>query len=307
MSEVTPAANTNAKNEPVNISNEQIGPQDSKDMSSFASVLQDLGSNSFIEKQPNIDELNQNTSEETEKIVVNTETEPDKADETIAVIDSREARHLQNTEINVNSSHPNQSDETNRKPDETNIIKNKPFKNTNHSNNNPIESISAKQELVNLNNNASEKLQSPQSNHEASLKLPTTDIKWAKTFSQSLILFIGKNVQSAKINIYPPELGNISVQLKIEGNQVDINLTLQNHAVKQAVDAALPVLRQSLQAENLQLTHMNVELANKEQSSDSSHREKNAPQNQSNNSSQPNKQETQKIVKDETKLINIYV
>ena len=95
---------------------------------------------------------------------------------------------------------------------------------------------------------------------------------------------LAKETYDAKIKIYPPELGSVTATLKVDKNDAQLVIMAESSRVKEIIEANLPQLRENFQNANINLTHVQVQVA---LNSDSSKEQGN--QNQSNNRSDLNK------------------
>lgn len=83
---------------------------------------------------------------------------------------------------------------------------------------------------------------------------------------------------TAKIKIYPPELGAVIAKLKINKNNAEVVIVAENNQVKQIVDANLPQLKQHFQNANFNLTDIQVQVSSVESQGagvDSDHKDNN--------------------------------
>jgi flagellar hook-length control protein FliK len=69
---------------------------------------------------------------------------------------------------------------------------------------------------------------------------------------------VKKDVYTANIKIYPPELGSVIAKLKISKNIAELTLTTENDRVKQIVEANLPALRDHFIRSDLNLVSIDV-------------------------------------------------
>lgn len=69
---------------------------------------------------------------------------------------------------------------------------------------------------------------------------------------------VKKDVYTANIKIYPPELGSVIAKLKISKNTAELTLTTENDRVKQIVEANLPALRDHFIRSDLNLVSIDV-------------------------------------------------
>ncbi len=100
------------------------------------------------------------------------------------------------------------------------------------------------------------------------------DAAWGQAMGDRVMWMVGKGVQSASIRINPPELGPVQVQLSVHGDQASVSMLVQNGVVKEALDAAIPRLREMLGESNLNLVNVDVShRENPDQSSSSAMRD----------------------------------
>lgn len=89
---------------------------------------------------------------------------------------------------------------------------------------------------------------------------------WREAFSSSVSLMASQRVSSAELNLHPAELGPVQVSIRIEGGEASITCVAQHADTRTALDAALPRLREMLEANGIALGEASVG----PQSSDSS-------------------------------------
>lgn len=81
---------------------------------------------------------------------------------------------------------------------------------------------------------------------------------WSQAMGERIMWMVGKGVQAASIRINPPHLGPIQVQLSVQNDQANVQMVVQHGVVKEALDAAMPRLREMLNESNLQLVNVDV-------------------------------------------------
>jgi flagellar hook-length control protein FliK len=69
---------------------------------------------------------------------------------------------------------------------------------------------------------------------------------------------VGQRVQSADIQINPPQLGPVEVRITIKDDQASLFFTSQHAAVREAIQAALPRLNEMLAQGGLSLGQTSV-------------------------------------------------
>lgn len=90
------------------------------------------------------------------------------------------------------------------------------------------------------------------------LHQPLGHPEWADELGQRLIWIHGKSIQAAEIRINPPELGPVAVRIQIHDDQTSIQFASPHAAVREAIEAALPRLKELFDARQLPLTQVEV-------------------------------------------------
>ena len=81
---------------------------------------------------------------------------------------------------------------------------------------------------------------------QTSIGTPVTQAAWADEFSQKIIWMTTQRNQSAELHLNPPQLGPLDVVLKMNGDQASAIFTSPHAAVRDAIEQALPKLREML-------------------------------------------------------------
>ncbi len=87
---------------------------------------------------------------------------------------------------------------------------------------------------------------------------PLGEQGWGEAMGERIMWMMGKGVQAASIRITPPHLGPIQVQLSVQNDQASVNIIAQHGVVKEALEAAMPRLREMMAESNLQLVNVDV-------------------------------------------------
>lgn len=85
----------------------------------------------------------------------------------------------------------------------------------------------------------------PASNTQ-SLSTPLAHPAWGDEFSQKITWMATQHNQSAELHLNPPQLGPLDVVLKMNGDQATAMFTSPHAAVREAIEQALPKLREML-------------------------------------------------------------
>lgn len=98
------------------------------------------------------------------------------------------------------------------------------------------------------------------------LAVPTTPIlnaqlgsqEWQQQLSQQIMLFTRQGQQQAELRLHPEHLGKVEISLKLDDNQLQLQIMSPHSHVRAALEAALPLLRTSLNESGLQLSQSQV-------------------------------------------------
>lgn len=96
------------------------------------------------------------------------------------------------------------------------------------------------------------------SSAHASIATPLNHSAFAQDFAQRVVLFAGQRVQNAELAIAPADLGPIKVSIEMRGQEASLAFTAQHATTRNAIEDALPRLREMFADQGLQLTHAHV-------------------------------------------------
>ncbi|MBS1197013.1 MAG: Flagellar hook-length control protein [Proteobacteria bacterium] len=91
-----------------------------------------------------------------------------------------------------------------------------------------------------------------------SVDTPIQDQRWAQNFGDRIVWLAKNDQQSAQININPPQLGPVQINLKINGDQATMAFASPHAEVRQAIEDAMPRLREVLAGAGIDLGQTNV-------------------------------------------------
>ena len=87
---------------------------------------------------------------------------------------------------------------------------------------------------------------------------PVAQPGWHDDFSQKVTWVATQNLQSADIHLNPPQLGPVSISLDIKGDQAIAHFVSAHPAVRDAIEQALPKLRQMMEDNGITLSDASV-------------------------------------------------
>jgi len=90
------------------------------------------------------------------------------------------------------------------------------------------------------------------------LDVPPTNPQWSEQIAKRIGIMSNENVQSARIQLDPPELGALEVKIKIQNDHMTVAFSSGNQQVREALEAQSPRLREMMEAQGLNLNDVNV-------------------------------------------------
>ncbi|MBL0424888.1 flagellar hook-length control protein FliK [Ramlibacter alkalitolerans] len=89
--------------------------------------------------------------------------------------------------------------------------------------------------------------------HHAALSSRPSEPQFATDLGAQVRWMVSAGVQEARLELNPADLGPIRVQLTLTAQTADISFAAVHHATREGIAQALPVLRDMLAAQGLQL------------------------------------------------------
>lgn len=81
---------------------------------------------------------------------------------------------------------------------------------------------------------------------------------WDQALTNSVQWMMKENLQEANIRVRPAELGPIQVKVSMNGDQLSLNFNAAHAATREALDSAMPRLREALAASGMDLGNVDV-------------------------------------------------
>ncbi len=91
------------------------------------------------------------------------------------------------------------------------------------------------------------------------ITVPPGEHGWDRAMGERILWMAGRDIQRAAIQIRPPNMGPLQIQLSIQNDQASLHFTASNGVVQDALEASIPRLREMLAEQNLQLVNVNVD------------------------------------------------
>ncbi len=77
--------------------------------------------------------------------------------------------------------------------------------------------------------------------------------EWNQSMSKQVVWMANQNIRSAEVRLNPANLGTIEVRIEMEDEQVNVAFSSRNIGVRDAVEMALPRLREMMEEQGLNL------------------------------------------------------
>ena len=107
----------------------------------------------------------------------------------------------------------------------------------------------------------------------ASIDLPVQDDGWAEALNERVTWMAGKSIQRAEIRLNPANMGPIRIDLSISDDAATVTFSAQHAVTREAIEQALPRLREMLNENGIALAHTNVSDSDVQHGGDASENE----------------------------------
>jgi flagellar hook-length control protein FliK len=96
--------------------------------------------------------------------------------------------------------------------------------------------------------------------HDSALSVNTSvrDQNWATDLGQKVVWLASNDKQSAQLTLNPPQLGPIEVSLDVDKGNASVSFVSANAEVRDAIETALPRLREMFASAGIELGQTNV-------------------------------------------------
>lgn len=92
----------------------------------------------------------------------------------------------------------------------------------------------------------------------STINAPLHDARWSQQLGDRVVWMARNDTQSAQLNLNPANLGPIQINLSLNGDQMSAVFSSANPEVRQALEEAMPRLREMLGSAGIQLGQSNV-------------------------------------------------
>lgn len=90
------------------------------------------------------------------------------------------------------------------------------------------------------------------------IDIPVPDRAWGAAINERVLLMAARNQQNAEIRLSPPDLGPLRVQVTFEDGAAEVTFTAQHLMTREAIESALPRLRELFTSNGLALGNASV-------------------------------------------------
>ncbi len=91
-----------------------------------------------------------------------------------------------------------------------------------------------------------------------SMTKPLGHPDWDEDMGQRILWMQSKSISAAEIKLNPPHLGPITVRIDMNQDQASVAFSAQHGAAREALEAAIPKLREMMSSQNLNLADVDV-------------------------------------------------
>lgn len=81
---------------------------------------------------------------------------------------------------------------------------------------------------------------------------------WSEAFNSNILVLVKDQVQTARLNLNPPELGPIEIRLSVQNDHTNIHFFSQHGVVRDVIEDAFPKLRELMSSSGINLGDVNV-------------------------------------------------
>lgn len=92
----------------------------------------------------------------------------------------------------------------------------------------------------------------------ARVSVPVGEAGWGRAVGEQVVWHVSQNIQSANLRLNPQHLGPLEMQVQMEGDKATLAFTSQHAMVRDALESALPRLRDMFAQSGLDIVDVNV-------------------------------------------------
>jgi hypothetical protein len=88
--------------------------------------------------------------------------------------------------------------------------------------------------------------------------VPFGERGWERAFGERVVWLVGQQLQAAEVRLNPPHLGPVEVRLSLTGQEANLSFTVAHGATRDAIEQAIPRLRELFADQQLQIVNVDV-------------------------------------------------
>jgi hypothetical protein len=92
----------------------------------------------------------------------------------------------------------------------------------------------------------------------APIDIPLHDSAWGNALNDRVLFMTGQKIHTAEIRLNPAEMGPITIRIAVDDGAADITFTAQHVVAREAIELAMPRLRELLSENGLLLANTSV-------------------------------------------------
>ncbi|TAM46769.1 MAG: hypothetical protein EPN55_04725 [Gammaproteobacteria bacterium] len=89
--------------------------------------------------------------------------------------------------------------------------------------------------------------------------VPPDHPQWGQAFGERVVWLVNQHTTSAQLSLNPPDLGRLDVQINLEQDRARLLFATPHESVREAIEAAVPRLREMLADAGVQLLDVGIE------------------------------------------------
>lgn len=101
------------------------------------------------------------------------------------------------------------------------------------------------------------------------MQLPQSVLQneWQPQLGQKLVMMSHGGIKNAMISLNPPELGPLNVKVNVDDDKVKVVFNSTHHLTKEAIETAVPKLKEMFEAEGMELVQVDVQFTSQQDNS----------------------------------------
>jgi flagellar hook-length control protein FliK len=90
------------------------------------------------------------------------------------------------------------------------------------------------------------------------MDVPPQSPQWSEQIARRITIMSSEQIQSARIQLDPPELGLLEIKIKVQQDQVNVAFASGHQTVRDALETQAPRLKELMEQQGVDLTDVNV-------------------------------------------------